>query len=188
MTFERKLVGAAFVATLMGRTSALERVFLERETAYWPETESPALAVYVRDERNQKLSADPLTYERSLDVWVDLYVRDSHGELVMGLAHDLSKQVEDLLHPVLFQGFPGLPITVNHEETGLESTVYDQDPAGERIDAGVRQTWKVVYHTEHPTHGPAACDHLKSMAVDWDFPPPDFELEAQDVIDLTQET
>ena len=115
MTFERKLVGAAFIATLMGRTSALERVFLERETAYWPETESPALSVYVRDERNQKLSADPLTYERSLEVWVDLFVRDTQGELLMVLAHELSKQVEDLLHPVLFQGFPGLPITVDHE-------------------------------------------------------------------------
>lgn len=195
MTLQRKAIRRGVLQALMGHTYAEDRVHEGAPSAFRPDVDGPcALYVYtLSDVKVSEGGADSgRYYSRDLEVAVDVWVQEDERRRE-DLLDDLTGQVEILVGAVLPR-LHKLRIGVaddaeevggNPTRSGWERVEMGFDVKGRELLASARVVFTVNYESADDPERVAEIVDLDGATVTWDFPPADFDAEAQDEIDTT---
>lgn len=146
------------VGQLKGNTLAGGKVYDNRPSS--PDrAEQPCIYVHTKDEPAEIFGTSPPSYERSLQLWIDIYAEATAGDPnPMDPMDVIASQVEWNLHAVQLEIVQAMqrdtdagldsPFKFNPGKSGLVGTSMDTDDQGLRLEAGCRITWRFVYVSE----------------------------------------
>lgn len=195
MTLQRKAIRRGIVQALMGHTYAGNRVHEGAPTSFRPDVDGPcALYVYsLTDAKVEGGGADSgRLYSRDLEVAVDVWV-DEDQRRREDLLDDLTGQVEILVgaalpklhHLKVGPAEDAEAVGGNPSRSGWERVEMGFDVKGRELLASARVVFTVNYETKDDPERVAEIVDLDGASVWWDYPPPDFDVEAQDEIDTS---
>lgn len=194
----RAMMRKHVVARLCGRTLAGNRVFDNRVTR--PDTEEqPCIYVLVKDEPAERFEDTPVSYDRNLTLYLEVYAHGGVGDpnpadLIDAICNQVEHQMQavqrDLVLEQIRAGQEGedLGWCFNPDKSGLQGTSMDADAEGIQLEAGARVTWSLSYVTrfdESELDGEEVLP-LEGINAHWDLNS-DGEINATDDIELLQE-
>jgi len=184
VSLQRKVIRRELARVLDGNTVAGSRISTNRSVPAWTGA-LPAIGIFARSETIEVLNEAPRIYVRALRIGIELFVErgTANGEPIDDQVDDLAAQVEALVLPRLQLPELELDGLVMHPpRSGFEGVETEDDYEGETLLGAARLTFVFAYLTEVLEGEEEDLDRLKTVAVDWDFAPPDGELEASDAI------
>lgn len=192
MSLARKAIRKHVADLLRGHTIAGDRVTTNRSDRPWAK-EVPALVVFTRREEDRLFNQSPRRLEREARVAVALFVEttDPGGFPIDDQIDDLAQQVEDQLNrnialPKLQPTLDAAGIGINPTKSGLESVDMEDGADGQKLYGSAVLTYLFTYYTTaHDEDGLESAPFLLA-GIEWDYPPPDGELEATDEIPISQ--
>jgi hypothetical protein len=186
VTLTRKAIRRYCKDLLLGETIAEDKVVTNRSDPIWA-TQVPSIVIFNRREEID-LFSDNRKLEREARIGIAAFVEtdDNSGLPIDDQIDDIAQQIEDRINPNM--GLPGLkhlPITLNLKKSHLESVLMEDSPDGVKVVGNVMLTYLWVYYTQPSEEDGKESTPFLEAGLDWDFAPPDAELEARDEIPLT---
>ena len=183
MSLQRKALRKEAQRLLVNRTIALDRVSTNRAEKIW-EKGVPAISIYTRRDEFEILTDAPREYDREAALAFEVWVDEIDGLPIDDQLDDMGEQMEGILIPKLV--LPDCPIVLDVTKTLPVGWEFDFDATGKKLRGAARLTILYVYRQSVDESDPARMNPLRTLGVDWDFPPPDGILEAQDLVGLDQ--
>lgn len=200
MTVERKAIRCRVKAALLGRTRAGQNVRTNRVEPIIPERDLSAaevfasLLVYTLAENPTVHTDSPRTYERPLELAVEVFVwqgPELDAEAAEDLIDELADQVECVVEPLIPQLLKlevpsaGL-LDTNPSRSGLSRVEIGFDARGVQLAGACRLVFTIDYGTTVDEREEARVTDLEGARVRYRFPPIEEggELAAEDAIDL----
>lgn len=182
MSAERKALRAAVVALLLAspQTGAGSRVFANSSTPL-DEQELPCILVYPKSETAEEFDA-PRRYRREVDMVIAVAARQATGQgapVLDDVLDDICAQVEAKL-------FADERIGGKASDSLLTGVEFEFNGEGRQTIACARLTFRMSYISEAPTDQSGTLEPLEKAGTEWDLPPADTSLEAEDLVELPQ--
>lgn len=174
MPHKRKPVRTKIRDLLLNQTLAGPRVF-ENRTRKWGENEMPAICVYTDKESIEIHSHSPREYLRKLSITIEC-------------VHVLAKNVDDVLDTISDQ----VEVLLRQDDTlgGLVGSFELQESESAVVGESMKELGAVrlFYEAEYLSdESPNAIgDALEEIRASFDLAPKDGQLEATDIINLSQ--
>ncbi|MEF2145125.1 MAG: hypothetical protein V3573_06740 [Desulfovibrionaceae bacterium] len=172
----RSRIRQAVVAALLGKTGAGSRVFASR-TRPLASRQLPAIGVYALSEEADHQRTSPRTYERILQLAVDVITWEDAG--LDAALDQLCVEIEAVLLPDPTLGGACEDFTYRRAEINL-LPAQSSDPG----KGAALLVFEATYSTDQPT---PSLDDFRTAVAGWDLAPePDGVPEAVDTITLPQ--
>jgi hypothetical protein len=120
----------------------------------------PAGVVWARREVARETGSAPLEYEVEVTVTFELFMAAAATDTALDdQVDDFCQQIKDVLYPIPTLGGKA-------DKARYQSTDYDQDPDGEKIEGAAIMAWSYWYHEDAIEASDADLDALSAIHVE----------------------